>query len=156
MAAPNRPEEQVWPARAQWCLAVMLALGSLLVGWRGWGLSRYSTNPLPLERSEEAESLPGRENAEASLPPRVARGKVTDETPSWTSRKPLPETTLDLNQASREQLQTLPGIGPTLASRIVEARQEKPFTSLEDLRRVKGIGVKTLEKLRRYAQVQGK
>ena len=45
-------------------------------------------------------------------------------------------------------MQKLPGIGPTLAKRIVETREAEPFRSVEDLRRVRGIGVKTLEKLR--------
>jgi competence protein ComEA len=52
---------------------------------------------------------------------------------------------LDLNRASPEDLQRLPGIGPKLATRIVSAR---PFKRIDDLRRVSGIGVKTLEKLR--------
>lgn len=45
--------------------------------------------------------------------------------------------TLDLNNSSLAQLDTLPGIGPALAQRIINAR---PFTSVEDLQRVSGIG----------------
>jgi competence protein ComEA len=55
---------------------------------------------------------------------------------------------IDLNRASAEQLQRLPGIGPAMAARIVAAREVKPFGTLEDLRRVPGIGAKTLERLR--------
>ena len=55
---------------------------------------------------------------------------------------------IDINTASVAELQGLPGIGPKLAERIVEARNQKPFASIEDLRRVGGIGAKTLEKLR--------
>ncbi len=55
---------------------------------------------------------------------------------------------VDVNRAGEEELQRLPGIGPTLARRIVEARRVAPFRSVDDLRRVRGIGVKTLEKLR--------
>ena len=55
---------------------------------------------------------------------------------------------IDINTATVAELQQLPAIGPKLAERIVEARNQKPFTSIEDLRRVGGIGAKTLEKLR--------
>lgn len=55
---------------------------------------------------------------------------------------------LDVNSASLEQLQTLPGIGPVLAGRIIEFRKENGgFVRLEDLLLVRGIGEKRLEKL---------
>lgn len=54
---------------------------------------------------------------------------------------------INLNTATIEELVTLPGVGPKLAKRIIEARQEKPFTSLADLDNVSGIGPKMLEKL---------
>lgn len=56
---------------------------------------------------------------------------------------------LDPNAATWVEWTQLDGIGPTLAKRIVEDRASHgPFTTIEDLRRVKGIGVKTLDKLR--------
>lgn len=58
-----------------------------------------------------------------------------------------PGEKVNLNLASQEELETLPGIGPTLAERIIEARAEKPFTSLADLDDVSGIGPKKLEQL---------
>ena len=45
-------------------------------------------------------------------------------------------------------LQRLPAVGPALAARIVETRGAKPFATPDDLRRVRGIGAKTLETLR--------
>lgn len=54
---------------------------------------------------------------------------------------------INLNLASQQELETLPGVGPKLALRIIEARAEKPFTSLEDLDDVPGVGPKTLETL---------
>jgi competence protein ComEA len=58
---------------------------------------------------------------------------------------------LDVNRATEAELLRLPGIGPTLANRIVSQR---PYHAVDDLRRVKGIGVKTLESLRPFVQVQ--
>lgn len=63
-----------------------------------------------------------------------------------SSRRSRPES-VDLNRASAEDLIALPGIGPALAMRIVEARRERPFTSARDLLRVRGIGPATLERL---------
>ena len=63
-------------------------------------------------------------------------------------------TPVDLNRASAEQLQQLPGIGPALASRIVEFREKQGgFERVEDLLKVKGIGEKSFQKLRPHVTV---
>jgi competence protein ComEA len=55
---------------------------------------------------------------------------------------------LDVNTASQAQLESLPGVGPSLAERILQARQSGPFADWPDLRkRVKGIGASTAKKL---------
>lgn len=55
---------------------------------------------------------------------------------------------IDVNAASREDLQLLPGIGPSLAGRIVDFREQHgAFGSAAELRGVKGIGRKLLAKL---------
>lgn len=55
---------------------------------------------------------------------------------------------INLNHASIEQLETLPGVGPVLAERIVTQRQvEGSFTSIDELRTVDGIGDKTFAAL---------
>ena len=61
---------------------------------------------------------------------------------------------LDPNQASREALMLLPGIGPARAGAITTERRKKPFGSLEDLDRVPGIGPGTIEKLRPWLELE--
>ncbi len=58
-----------------------------------------------------------------------------------------PSPLINLNTATKEELDSLPGVGPKLSDRILQARQSKPFTSLEDLKRVSGIGESKLRKL---------
>ena len=56
---------------------------------------------------------------------------------------------IDLNTADANTLRSLKGIGVKLAQRIIENRKANgPFTSVDDLKRVKGIGSKTVEKNR--------
>lgn len=56
---------------------------------------------------------------------------------------------LAINRADAEQLQSLPYIGPRMAAAIIEYRQvHGPFSSVDDLNRVSGIGVATVERLR--------
>jgi DNA uptake protein ComE-like DNA-binding protein len=57
------------------------------------------------------------------------------------------ENKLDVNSATEQQLETIPGIGPVMAQRIIAAR---PFKSAEDLRGVKGIGDAKYVKIRPY------
>jgi hypothetical protein len=59
-----------------------------------------------------------------------------------------PVLVLDPNTAPPQALAALPHVGPALASRLVEARAERPFTSLDDLRgRVRGVGPVTLARI---------
>jgi competence protein ComEA len=70
-----------------------------------------------------------------------------------SGKKTPPAQPLDINRAPREELQRLPSIGPKLSQRIIETREKKPFQSVDDLRRVPGIGSKTLERLRPHVVV---
>jgi competence protein ComEA len=60
---------------------------------------------------------------------------------------------IDVNRATAAELQRLPGVGPALSSRILMVREQRPFQSVDELRRVPGIGVKTLEHLRPFVTV---
>jgi len=55
---------------------------------------------------------------------------------------------VNVNTADAATLDTLPGIGPKKAAAIIATRNEAPFESIDALRRVRGIGAKTVEKLR--------
>jgi competence ComEA-like helix-hairpin-helix protein len=63
---------------------------------------------------------------------------------------PAPPTpALDLNRANAEDLDRLPGIGPVLARRILDQRARAgPFRSVDELRAVRGVGPRLLERLR--------
>ncbi len=61
---------------------------------------------------------------------------------------------INLNTATVEQLTQLNGVGPVMAERIVEFRQARAFSSVDDLTQVQGIGEKTLDKLRDQVMVE--
>jgi competence protein ComEA len=63
---------------------------------------------------------------------------------------------VNINTATKEELDALKGIGPVKAQAIVDYRKEHgPFKSVDDLKNVKGIGDKTLESLRKDISVSG-
>ena len=65
--------------------------------------------------------------------------------------------TVNVNTATAEELQLLPGIGAARAEALIEMRKQRGgFKSLEQLKEVKGIGDASLERLRPYVRFQGK
>lgn len=69
------------------------------------------------------------------------------ELQSQVKKAPPPQSVLDLNTASNKELQSIKGIGPVLAERIIAGR---PYGTVDDLLKVKGISPKKLENIRRY------
>lgn len=73
---------------------------------------------------------------------------------AWRRARPVPAAAwirlqVQVNTAGAEELAGLPGIGPTLAGRIVQDRRRRgPFLTLKDLLRVKGMTPKLLDRLR--------
>ena len=71
--------------------------------------------------------------------------------------KPIPKSLnelLDLNRATAEELETLPGVGPALAERIVDCREKiGGFKKVEELLKVPGIGPKKLAQMRTKIEV---
>jgi len=106
---------------------------------------------------------------EAIVPPdweaAMTAGKSLSETHRESQEGRLPGTKSDLqpktpgraidpNLSSREDLETLPGIGPVLAQRIIDYRRAHgPYKKIADLRKVSGIGPKKLERLRPYVVI---
>ena len=84
---------------------------------------------------------------ETPLPPET--GSLAPSLPGTLGNdSPDAGTLVDLNTATSDGLQSLPGIGPVLAGRIIAHREANgPFASVEDLGDVAGIGPKTLESL---------
>ena len=79
--------------------------------------------------------------------PQVTRPVVVTAVSEEASSSPA--WPVDLNTADLEALDTLPGVGPVTAQAILDYREENgPFSSVEELENVYGIGEKTLENLR--------
>jgi competence protein ComEA len=62
---------------------------------------------------------------------------------------------VNLNEASAEQLELLPGVGPSRATAIVSYRKLHPFKHVEELQKIKGIGKKTFARLRPLLALSG-
>lgn len=59
---------------------------------------------------------------------------------------------VNVNTATPQELETIPGVGPTLAREIIRGR---PYEKIEDLERVRGIGSYTLNEMRPYVRTEG-
>lgn len=123
-------------------LAGAVALFLLGLGWR---FSHASAKLPPLAvhgqalewASESLESPSTQVSASPENPPGIPKKTRT-----------APQGPVDPNTATKSQLEALPGVGPALAQRILDARAVSPLLTLADLDRVKGIGPAKLEKLR--------
>lgn len=135
-----------------------------LVVWNGaLGADHYTHNwqPLPAflapslqpessiaatDTGSESGSGPGSERAGQVLtqPQFVTGGNDEPQVDDTRASPAARADAINLNSATSEELESLSGIGPSLASRIVEAR---PYREVDDLLRVRGIGPSTLARL---------
>src|SRR5260370_21772277 len=72
---------------------------------------------------------------------------------SFAKKKP-PAKPVNINTATSEELQLVPGIGPATAEKILQMRKSYgAFKSVDDLLAIRGLGPKRLEKMRKYLTV---
>lgn len=80
---------------------------------------------------------------------------LTASAPAVARSKAPFEGVVNLNTATEQELEMLPGIGPAKVRAIVEYRRARPFRTVDELVRIKGIGRKMLRKLRPHLTVNG-
>ena len=134
----------------------MFAVTMAVVFWIGWTL------PTSFDRDHDlaAKSFEGAPSANTLSRGPVAAVSLAPATLSSDppAMSPVPRRShqglLDLNRATEQDFDALPGIGPKLAERIMAHRQSVgAFHSLDELRAVKGIGKKKFERIRPLVMV---
>jgi competence ComEA-like helix-hairpin-helix protein len=84
----------------------------------------------------------------------LAFAAIFSVAPVLLANKKPPLRPVNLNTASALELQQVPGIGPSTADKILQMRKSYgAFKSVDDLRAIKGIGPKRMEKMRKYITV---
>jgi competence protein ComEA len=129
----------------------MFAVTMGVVFWIGWTLptSFDRARDLAANSSEEAqaEMVSSGKRAIAVSPSPVAL--LSDQPSTAAAPKRFHQGSLDVNRATEQDFDALPGIGPRLAERITKYRQSVgAFHSLDELRSVKGIGKKKFDRIR--------
>ena len=82
--------------------------------------------------------------------------QTIEATENATTESTKSDNLINVNTATLEELDTLPGIGPVIAQRIIDYREEHgPFSDISQLTLVSGIGVERLDKIRDYITVGG-
>lgn len=128
-------------------LSVILAIG---VGYRWWlmdgpGRSSLAWIGASVSTKAQAAKLPTPKDADAPAP-QETKADVEKPTDPSVDETPVGQSSsdpgaLDLNAATQQQLEQLPGIGPVLARSILDERDRRGgFQCVEDLLSVKGIG----------------
>ncbi len=125
----------------KWFLRVVIIVILSIVGYV---LLAHDTATFPefvaRYRAEKLEEKSVEQEAEAE-------SGVGEEEEKNSSETVMPLEKINLNTADAKTLETLPGIGRTLAERILSYREKTPFKVIRDLKKIEGIGDKTFQKL---------
>jgi competence ComEA-like helix-hairpin-helix protein len=106
--------------------------------------------PTPARAPAQAAAPEADDDAEADKPAKKAKAAKKSKGKQALAGK------LNLNTATAEQLQLLPGVGAEKAERVVTWRTKNGgFKRVADLRKVKGFGYKTIKKLEKYLDISG-
>ena len=138
-----------------------LLLGLVVAAGAGLAIGEWRrANPDIAATIESLDRIPDDDRqAAASPPPRREPAPRAPESSTRTfvrtpAKDHSPREPVDINRATADELTRLPGIGPVLAERIVTARETRgPFGSVDDLRRVSGVGTAKLAALREFVVV---
>ena len=130
----------------------MVGLTMAVVCWIGWSVPAWrDAEPLHAARPVDVERPPLA--SPSSTEPSDPLAPLPEQRPQKFGRQST-TISLDVNRASQQDFERLPGIGPILAGRIVEYRETRGgFRDIEQLRRVKGVGKKTFERIREFVAV---
>ncbi len=133
--------------------AALFIIAALLLGWAYRYYQQHSLPNFTVTSAGDSIAVEAIrsayfasvEEASGSLDHPSSGSNTGQESHAWAEV----DRRIDINSASREQLECLPGIGPVLAERII-ARREKVngFSSLDDLLAVRGIGQERLDRIR--------
>lgn len=132
----------------------------LTAGMIGGTASRYFTKDAPTHQVVSAEKIIELLDSIAKMEAHADLDFLADSSSTWyrqshsagnnrlTTRGKI--VRVNINSASKTQLEQIPGIGPATAQKIIDMRRGRKFQDVADLLDVKGIGPKKLEKMRPY------
>jgi comEA protein len=139
---PNK-KSTVFIAAAVILIIILIALGMMI-----HRVQQQAASPAEWKTVNEEMRRALVDKAEIVPTPKQAQRKYAPETPS-SNEVQIVSSKININEATVEQLDQLPGIGPSKAKAIVAYREkEGSFAVIEDIMKVKGIGPKIFAKIK--------